>query len=181
MKSRKWNIIHIYKPPKVLVKTFCDLMHSLCETFVADDELCLFMGDMNCNMLVKNELTDICDIYGLINLIKDPTCFKSCNCTAVDVILTNKPRFFSDTFNIDMGLSDFHNCIGVASKMYAPAIIKRRVNYRCMRKFDDDSFAYGVSTIPFHICNVFEDVDDISWAQHQLLMSVVNEHAPLKT
>ena len=80
-----------------------------------------------------------------------------------------------------MGLSDFHHCIGVASKMYAPAIIKRRVNYRCMRKFDDDSFAYDVSTIPFHICNVFEDVDDISWAQHQLLISVVNEHAPLKT
>ena len=139
------------------------------------------MGDMNCNMLVKNELTDICDIYGLNNLIKDPTCFKSCNGTAVDVILTNKSRCFSDTFNIDIGLSDFHNCIGVASKMYAPAIIKRRVNYRCMRKFDDDSFAYDVSTIPFHICNVFEDVDDISWAQHQLLMSVVNEHAPLKT
>ena len=181
MKSRKWNIIYIYKPPKVLAKTFCDFMHSLCETFVADDKLCIFMGDMNCNMLVKNELTYICDIYGLNNLIKDPTCFKSCNGTAVDVILTNKSRCFSDTFNIDMGLSDFHNCIGVASKMYAPAIIKRRVNYRCMRKFDDDSFAYDVSTIPFHICNVFEDVDDISWAQHQLLMSVVNEHAPLKT
>ena len=72
MKSRKWNIIYIYKPPKVLAKTFCDFMHSLCETFVADDKLCIFMGDMNCNMLVKNELTDICDIYGLINLIKTP-------------------------------------------------------------------------------------------------------------
>ena len=114
MKSRKWNIIYIYKHPKVLAITFCDFMHSLCETFVADDKLCIFMGDMNCNMLVKNELTYICDIYGLNNLIKDPTCFKSYNDTAVDVILTNKSRCFSDTFNIDMGLSDFHNCIGVA-------------------------------------------------------------------
>ena len=181
MKARKWNIIYIYKPPMVLAKTFWDFMHSICENFAADDKLCIFMGDMNCNMLVKNELTDICDIYGLNNLIKDPTCFKSCNGTALDVILTNKPRCFSDTFNIDIGLSDFHNGIGVASKMYAPAIINRRVNYRCMRKFDDDSFAYDVSTIPFHICNIFEDVDDIYIAQQQLLMSVVNEHAPPKT
>ena len=45
----------------------------------------------------------------------------------------------------------------------------------------DFYFVDKLSTIPFHICNVFEDVDDISWAQHQLLMSVVNEHAPLKT
>ena len=35
----------------------------------------------------------------------------------------------SDIFNIDIGLSDFHNCIWVVFKMYAPAIIKRRVNY----------------------------------------------------
>ena len=80
-----------------------------------------------------------------------------------------------------MGLSDFHNCIAVASKMYAPESMKRRVNYKCMRKFDDESFAHDVGTVTFHVCNIFEDVDDISWAQHQLLMSVVHEYAPLKT
>ena len=58
-------------------------MHDVCENFVSDDKLCVVMGDMNCNMLVKNELTDICDMYGLTNLIKGPTCFKSCNATAV--------------------------------------------------------------------------------------------------
>ena len=35
--------------------------------------------------------------------------------------------------------------------------------------------------IQCHICNIFEDIEDISWAQNQLLMSVVNEHAPLET
>ena len=73
------------------------------------------------------------------------------------------------------------HCTGVASKMYVPETMKRRVNYRCMRKFNDESFAHDVGTISFHVCNIFADVDDISWAQHQLLMCVVNEHAPLKT
>ena len=96
------------------------------------------------------------------------TCFKSWNATALDVLLTNKPRCFSVTFNIDMELNDFHNYIGVASKMFAPETMKRRVNYRYMRKFDDETFAHDVGTIPFLVCNIFEDVDDISWVQHQL-------------
>ena len=30
------------------------------------------------------------------------------------------------------------------------------------------------------MCNIFEDIDDIYWAQNNLFMSVLNEHAPLK-
>ena len=88
MKSRKWNVLYIYKPPKIHTEPFCNFIHDLYENFVSDDKLCVVMGDINCNMLVKNELTDICDIYGLTNLIKGPTCFKSCNATTLDVHLT---------------------------------------------------------------------------------------------
>ena len=88
MKSRKWNVLYIYKPPKIHTEPFCNFIHDLCENFVSDDKLCVVMGDINCNMLVKNELTDICDIYGLTNLIKGPTCFKFCNATTLDVHLT---------------------------------------------------------------------------------------------
>lgn len=181
MKSKKWYLIYIYRPPKVLVSTFRNFMNKMCDNFVNDCNVSVFLGDMNCNMKETNELTDICDLYGLTSLVKEPTCFKSSDATIVDVILTNKPRSFLDTFNSDIGLSDFHNCIGVASKMFAPVVMKRRVNYRSMKTFDDKSFCTDVSTIPFDICNVFDDIDDVSWAQNYLLMSVINEHAPVKT
>ena len=54
MESKKnGKYIFIYIPPKMRAKFIYDFMHSLCETFAADDELCIFMGDMSCNMLVK--------------------------------------------------------------------------------------------------------------------------------
>ena len=94
MKSRKWNVLYIYKHQKISTKPFCEFMLDLCENFVSDDKLCVVMGDMNCNMLVKNELTEVCDIYGLTNLIKGPTCFKACNAIALDVLLTKSHAVF---------------------------------------------------------------------------------------
>ena len=36
VKSYKWNLIYIYRPPSVNVKVFCDFVSGLCETFVND-------------------------------------------------------------------------------------------------------------------------------------------------
>ena len=181
MKSCKWYLVYVYKPPKVNEKLYCDFISGLCERFVSDNNLCLFFGDMNLNMTIQNGLSDVCDIYGLINLVSGPTCFKAENPTLVDVLLTNKPKCFSGTFNTDLGSSDFHNCIGTASKMFTPHKTKRKVTYRKMKNFDEESFQSDINRIPFHICDIFEDIDDTYWAQNQLFLSVLNQHAPLKT
>ena len=49
-----------------------------------------------------------------------------------------------------------------------------------MKHFCDKSFQNDLDKVPFHICNIFEDIDDIYWAQNMLFTSVLNEHAPLK-
>ena len=38
------------------------------------------------------------DIFGLANLIKEPTCFKSQNATLLDLILTNGPTIMGKIF-----------------------------------------------------------------------------------
>ena len=49
------------------------------------------------------------DIYGLRNLIKSPTCYKSAdNPSSIDMFLTNKTSCFQNTTTIEVGLSDFH-------------------------------------------------------------------------
>ena len=135
---------------------------------------------MNCNPLNNRDLCDVCDVFGLKNIIKDPTCFKADIPTLVDVFLTNKPRSFSGAINVDIGSSDFHNFIGVASKMFTPPFLKRKVVYRSMKYFCDKSFQNDLDKMPFHICNIFEDIDDIYWAQNMLFTSVLTEHAHLK-
>ena len=40
---------------------------------------------------------------------------------------------------------------------------------------------YIKDSVPFHICDIFGDVDDIVWAHElQLVTSVIDSHAPLK-
>ena len=43
------------------------------------------------------------------------------------------------------------------------------------------AFRADIEKIPFHVSNVFDDIDDIYWAHSQMYQSVLNEHAPLKT
>ena len=38
-----------------------------------------------------------------------------------------------------------------------------------------------IASIPFHVANTFEDIDDEYWAWEKLLTDVLDEHAPLIT
>ena len=109
-----------------------------------------------------------------------PYLFQSWHPHSSGRVLTNKPRSFSGVINVDIGSCDFHNFIGVASKMFAPVFVKRKVVYRSMKHFCDKSFQNDLDNVPFHVCNIFDDIDDICWAQNELFTSVLNEHAPLK-
>ena len=140
----------------------------------------LFFGDINQDLLKDCSLSGICDLHGLTNLIKEPTCFKSENSTLLDVFLTDKPYSFTTCLNIDIGLSDFHNFICVATKLHAPCESKRKIKYRSMKKFCSESFNRDLDNVPFHVCSVFDDVDDIVWAYKTMYESVLNDHAPVK-
>ena len=54
------------------------------------------------------------------------------------------------------------------------------VSYRSMKHFQQEDYTRDLSNVPFHVCDIFDDVDDITWAQRHLLSSVIDIHAPLK-
>ena len=179
-KRRKWFIVYMYKPPKVSHECARGVLSQLADHFVDSSNLTIFFGDINYDMFKDNILHDLCDVYDLKNVIRGPTCFKGENPTLLDVFLTNKPNSFCNCINIDTGISDFHNLTGVISKVHAPQSSRRRITYRSMKYFDQEAFNRDLSNVPFHVCDVFDDVDDIAWAQQHLLSSVINFHAPLK-
>ena len=61
-----------------------------------------------------------------------------------------------------------------------PRQIPTRIIYRSYKKFNDQSFQDDVGHIPFHVTEVFDDIDDQYWAHSKLLGDVLDEHAPLK-
>ena len=139
----------LYKPPRITEKMFCDFLSELC-----DNSLCLFFGDMNCNLSHRNGLSDVCYVFGLSNLVKEPPCFKGDTPTLVDVFLTNRPKCFSGAINVDIGTSGFHNYVGVVSRAFVPCQIRRKITYRSMKNFQVDAFRADCDNIPFHVSNI---------------------------
>jgi len=66
-------------------------------------------------MLVEEKCTplkEMCDIFDLINMVHEPTCFTKVESPSLnDVILTNKPNYCMNTRNVSWTLSDVHNVI----------------------------------------------------------------------
>ena len=63
------------------------------------------MGDLIINTLTQtksnntaNHLTDFCDLFALSNLVNVKTCVKSICGTSLDIMLTNKPKSFNNTY-----------------------------------------------------------------------------------
>ena len=166
VKSSKWNLCYIYKPPGITDKIFCDLLSELCEVFITDATLSLFCGDMKCNLFQHNGVFDICDVFGLTNLVNQPTCFKGDTPTLVDVFLTNRTKCFSGVLYIDIRASNFHNYICVASRAFAPRQICRQITYCSMKNFRKEDFRADIDNVPFHVSSIFDDIDDIYWAQN---------------
>ena len=112
-------------------------------------------------MSVNNPIcNEICNVYGVPNIINKPTCFKADRCTLIDPIFVTNKRRIATTFNVTCGFSDWHNIVGCVTKIRDPNNQPSKIMYRSFKKFDDDEFRTAVSRIPFHVCQVFDDVDD---------------------
>ena len=142
----------------------------------------VFIGDGNCSPNRCSIISDLCELYGLTNIVEGPTCFKSkINPTSIDVILVNSPRKYVGTLNTAFELSDFHNMIGAATRRFAPSSKPFPIKYRSYRKFEESQFLFDLQSAPFHVADIFDDIEDRAWYTSNLLSFTLDSHAPLKT
>jgi hypothetical protein len=57
----------------------------------------------------------------------------------------------------------------------------KNITYRSFKTFILESFRNDLSSVPFGVCDIFDDPTDALWAQNTLVLEVLNEHAPLKS
>ena len=141
------------------------------------------MGDANINFLdPSRNVTQFTNAYNLKNMVCERTCFKSVsNPSLIDIILTNTPNRIISHLNISVGVSDFHNLVCAATRVHAPQFHRRKIVYRSYKNFIESDFVDDLDRVPFSVCTVFDDVDDVMWAYDSLLNDVVNFHAPIKS
>ena len=182
-KSSKIMLSCIYRPPSVNLRYLHEALHYIHSKCLVECKNVYFLGDLNVNFLKQpHELSDTLESLNLFNVITEATCFKSVSSpTLLDVILTNCKFAISDKSNIAVGISDFHHLVGIATKMHVQMSGFRTIRYRSYKRFNHDNYINDLNSAPFHVSNIFYDVDDKMWFHDALLRQIIDEHAPLKT
>ena len=99
----------------------------------------------------------------------------------LDVILVSNPRRYASTFNVFCRLSDFHNIIGAATKRFAPSQKPRIIHFRSFKKFAESEFLYDIACAPFHVMEIFDDIDDMAWYTSALIRKYYWPARPIKS
>ena len=178
--TKKSVITSFYKHPSVKNDFFMCCFSKIIDYLIRSYDDLVFLGDANCCPNKSNTIRDICDLYGLTNLIKEPTCHKSSEPTLLDIILVSHPKRYMGVLNTEFGLSDFHNIIGASTRRFAPVRKPYLLQYRSYKHFDDANFQRDLSVAPFHVAEIFDDVCDMAWFTSRIISDLVNDHAPLK-
>ena len=83
--------------------------------------------------------------FGLKNIVKAPTFFKSDGPKAIDLILANRTSNFQNTTSIQTRLSDFHCMIATFAKYGFIKRVPKIINYRDYRKFYIHRFRFDLN------------------------------------
>ena len=110
------------------------------------------LGDLNCNLASPTpdvntcHLLEISDLYGLNQLIKEPTRVTESSSTLIDLIFTNHADKVSCSGVSHIGISD-HSLVYVYRKLSSDLSSKGHsyISYRNFRNFNRDNFRNEIS------------------------------------
>lgn len=182
--KEKWFIISLYRLPNANVQSFCNHVGTIIDKVSCESSMIILLGDINIDMsrnyVKRKQFNEVLALYNLKNIVTEPTCFKGDPPTSIDAIITSNARRLGKVLNFNCGFSDYHNLIATSTKINVPKTEKKEIHYRSFKNFNDDNFCEDIRNIPTAVLSIFDDINDRHWAYQQLVMSVVNEHAPMK-
>ena len=146
----------------------------------------IITGDFNSNMLDNSgngkKFKDPLQLAGFNNIIKSPTRVTENSSTVIDLICTNNPTKIISSGVIDICIAD-HKFIYSSFKLIKsrnpPPNIKDVKCYKGVKE-NPKPFQDDLKSVPWWICSIFEDVDDIAWVWENLFNDVVNCYIPTR-
>ena len=103
----------IDNPNKSMIIQQMEALGKNMDLYTSNYEIFIFLGDFNAGM-EHSTLKDFYNLHSLTSLINKPTCWENpSNPTCINLILTNRPKFFQNANVIETGLSDFHKMVVV--------------------------------------------------------------------
>ena len=125
-----------------------------------------------------NQLSDICTIYGLTNIVKKPTCFKANKGTLLDVILLNKKSLFFETSVIINAISDFHALTSTRMRCHVPRMQNKLIEYNY--NYNKALFLESVADSNLRSCLTLEDPEHGRRLFTDNFKTTIDHHAPIR-
>ena len=109
--KEKWLLNCSYNPKNSSAESHLQSLSKSIDLLFSKYENFILLGDFN-SCMEDSPMKTFGEIYKLWNLIKEPKCFKNPeNPTYIDLIVTNEPLSFKNTYVIETGVSDFHKMV----------------------------------------------------------------------
>ena len=181
---RKWAIICVYRPPKMKDKEFEGMMTNALDKIFLHFDHVIVIGDLNYDLSSPNKgktLLDIMESFSLINLIKEPTCFKNAESpTLIDVILTNSHTFMCNTSVYNCSISDFHSMIFTCIREQISARARKHIQFRSYKNFDENKFNEELCNALNNYTSYPDNNSDMYSIYNDIFTETLNKHAPIK-
>ena len=175
LKSCKWLVISIYRPPKQDLGYFLTWLSKLLDFY--SSERCIVLGDFNTEPADSN-LSNFIDSHEFHNHVKFKTCFKSPNGTCIDLILSNKRHGLQLTGSLDTGISDFHRLVYTVLKSTFIKLPPKEILYRNFKHFSETDFLTELSN---KLCSFPREMIVCNYDFFEFVFSsVLDKHAPWK-
>ena len=113
-------------------------------------------------------LSDIADLYGLHQLINEPTRVTDTASTLIDLIYANYPDKVVCSGVCHVNISD-HSLVNAYRKLSIAAISKRHntINYKSFKNFNRDRFRSDIAPQNWDVLNNFQDPNDM-WREWKI-------------
>ena len=143
------------------------------------------MGDLNCDMIATRydndtrKLVSITDIYGLQQLITEPTRIIPTSATLIGVIFTNCPDRVWCSGVCHISISD-HSLVFAYRKLSINGTSRGHnvITYRNFRKFNRENFRNDVASQSWDQIYCSSNPNDMWLQWKRLFLSIVDKHAP---
>ena len=185
-RSKPFLISTWYRPPNSLVETFERFEHLL-EMVDSTDLDYYLLGDFNCDIKHLDRLSshsrtlmNILDVYGLQQLIDEPTRVTENSSTLIDLCLTNVPDKTPNYGVIHTGISD-HSMVYMTRKCrYAQRVHPKICQVRNFKNFKEEKYLDDLGQMNWSDIEMYDDPNEMWSIWKAMLMHCIDSNVPLK-
>lgn len=155
-----------YRPPALHLSDLFDEFEKVITKIDVENKELYILGDVNCNLLpgtnahISTFLINIFYIYGLGQLIREPTRATSVSNTLIDLCITNSPEKVSNSGVIHLGISD-HSLVFLTRKAHYDRNGPRMIETRQLKHFDSNKFLNDLNQMPWSNVDLCSDPNDM--------------------